>query len=651
MQNEFLWNPTPSSSNTEMARYLKHAGERFSTHDICDYDSLYRWSVDHYDDFWHDWLHYSEIIFDGDATPILEGSGLRETTFFPGLRLNFAENLLRHTGKSTALAGISESRIHQNISFDELRSQVGTIQQQLRQHDIRSGDRIAAFMPNIPETVVAALATSASGAIWSSCSPDFGTQSVVERFEQIEPKLLFCVNGFVHNGKVIDCREKISEISAQLPSLTTIVVIELVDLPNGSQASDDWSLWNDWAAGEKYQPTYERLPFNHPLYIMYSSGTTGKPKCIVHGAGGTLLQQTKELMLHTDVQSGDNITYITTCGWMMWNWLIAALYTGAEVTLFDGFPAAPTMTRLWDLIDERGITHFGTSPKYLGACRRRLTPLKTHQLNSLRVIMSTGAPLQPEDFDWVYQSVKADVQLSSISGGTDIISCFMLGNPLLPVYRGEIQCLGLGMHVEAVDSQFNPLAAGSSQKGELVCKSPFVSMPVKFWNDTDGEKYRKAYFNERSDRWAHGDLIEMTGSQGVCGGVIVYGRSDAILKPGGVRIGTAEIYRIVEDLPEVADSLVIGQPWRGDIRVVLYVKLKSGFSLDNVLQSRIRSALQTKASARHAPGLIIEVDKIPYTRSGKKVELAIRDIAMGLEPTNREALQDPTAFDEYHELS
>lgn len=651
MQNEILWTPTPSSSNTEMARYLKHVSETFPIRDICDYDSLYRWSVDHYDEFWQDWFHYSGIIFNGDATPVLTGSGLRGTRFFPQVHLNFAENLMRHLGASTALAGISESRGDQDISFDELRSQVGTIQQRLKQRGIESGDRVAAFVPNIPETVVAALATAASGAIWSSCSPDFGTQSVIDRFEQIEPKLLFCVNGFVHNGKTIDCREKIIEISAQLPSLQTIVVIELIDLPIAPQASDVWFLWNDWTAGEKHEPIFKRLPFNHPLYIMYSSGTTGKPKCIVHGAGGTLLQQTKELILHTDVRPGDNITYITTCGWMMWNWLIAALYTGAEVTLFDGFPAVPTIARLWDLIDQRGITHFGTSPKYLGACRRRLTPSETHNLSSLRVIMSTGAPLQPEDFDWIYQSVKPNVQLSSISGGTDIISCFMLGNPLLSVHRGEIQCLGLGMHVESVDSQFHPLDAGSSQKGELVCRTPFVSMPVMFWNDTDGEKYRQAYFSEGGERWAHGDLIAITGSQGKCGGVIVYGRSDATLKPGGVRIGTAEIYRIVENLPEVADSLVIGQPWRGDIRVVLYIKLKLGFSLDNLLKSKIRSTLQTKASAKHAPGLIIEVDKIPYTRSGKKVELAIRDIAMGLEPTNREALQDPTAFDEYYKLS
>ena len=650
MQNELLWSPNTSSSDTAMARYIEHVSQQFPDRHVTDYDSLHHWSVEHFEEFWKDWLVYSGVIFEGTESPVLTGSGLRGTRFFPEVRLNFAENLLRIAGNTTALAGISEARDDQECSFDDLRMLVGTVQRQLHEQGIEIGDRIAAFMPNIPETVIAALATSAAGAIWSSCSPDFGTQSVVDRFEQIEPKLLFCVNGYIHNGQVIDCRPKLVELGARLPSLRMMVVIDLVDLPIDTLEVENFVLWDEWINDEQAEPNYERLPFDHPLYIMYSSGTTGKPKCIVHGAGGTLLQQTKELILHTDVRQGDNITYVTTCGWMMWNWLIAALYTGAEVTLFDGFPAAPTIARLWDLIDERGITHFGTSPKFLGACRRRLNPAETHRLESLRVILSTGAPLQPEDFEWVYQAVKTDVQLSSISGGTDIISCFMLGNPLLPVHRGEIQCLGIGMDVEAVDSNCLPLEHGSGAKGELVCKTPFVSMPVMFWNDPDGEKYRQAYFDQSEDRWAHGDLIEFTGSQGTCGGVIVYGRSDATLKPGGVRIGTAEIYRIVEDLPEIDDSIVIGQPWRGDIRVVLYVKLEDACELTPALESKIRTALKTQASARHVPGLIIKVNRIPYTRSGKKVELAVRDIAMGCEPANREALQDPAAFDCYFRL-
>ena len=644
MTNKRLWTPDTQASHSEMARYIEHVRSQFPEADVSGYDSLYRWSIDHYDQFWADWLEYSGVIYEGSINPPTTGEGLRATTFFPEVRLNFAENLLRHDGDSPAICGVSESREDTTITHSELRRQVAAIQQSLLRAGLQIGDRVAAFMPNIPETVVAALATTASGAIWSSCSPDFGVASVVDRFEQIEPTVLFCVNGYIHNGKLIDCREKIDQIKSSLPSVSQVVVIELVDLP---MADNSFTAWSEWAAPTGTQPGFARLPFNHPLYIMYSSGTTGKPKCIVHGAGGTLLQQLKELRLHSDVKPGDNITYVTTCGWMMWNWLIAALSTGAQVTLFDGFPATPTISRLWDLIDQAGITHFGTSPKFLGACRRRLEPKTSHALDSLRVIMSTGAPLQSEDFDWVYEKVKSDVQLSSISGGTDIISCFMLGNPTLPVHRGEIQCLGLGMDVEAADADFNAVV---NTKGELVCKSPFVSMPVAFWNDDDGEKYRNAYFAEREDRWCHGDLIEMTGSNGTCGGVIVYGRSDATLKPGGVRIGTAEIYRIVEELSEVEDSLVIGQPWRGDIRVVLYIKPIQGRQLDDELKSAIREALKTKASARHVPGLILQVEKIPYTRSGKKVELAVRDIAIGRSPANRDSLADPTALDCYDSL-
>lgn len=645
MSDEPLWSPKPSSSaNSKMARYLEHAQAAFPEAQITDYDSLHRWSVEHYEEFWHDWLHYSQILFEGATIPATTGSGMQDTSFFPHVKLNFAESLLRHDDDTVAIRGISESRKPEVITFSQLRELVGTVQSRLDEVGIGVGDRVAAVLPNTSEAVVAALATSANGAIWTSCSPDFGTQSIIDRFGQVEPNLLICVNGYTHNGNVIDCREKIEALQQQIPSIKTIVVIELVDFPS---LTIPHVRWQDWLNGPPQKPTFQKLPFEHPLYIMYSSGTTGKPKCIVHGAGGTLLQQIKELSLHCDLRPGDNITYITTCGWMMWNWLIAGLAVGSTITLFDGFPAQPTISRLWDLIDELDITHFGTSPRFLAACRRRLTPRNSHDLSSLRVILSTGSPLLPEDFDWIYNSVKEDVQLSSISGGTDIISCFMLGNPLLPVFRSEIQCLGLGMDVESVDSEFHQL---HGEKGELVCKTPFPSMPVRFWNDANGSKYRDAYFHHRADRWCHGDLIEMTGSQGQCGGVIVYGRSDATLNPGGVRIGTAEIYRIVEELPEVDDSLVIGLPWRGDIRIVLYVKLREGESLTGLLQQQIRTALTLQASARHVPGLIFQVEKIPYTRSGKKVELAIRDIAMGLEPENREALQDPTAFDCYQKI-
>ncbi|MBA63440.1 MAG: acetoacetate--CoA ligase [Planctomycetaceae bacterium] len=644
MSNELLWNPSTSAADSEMAKYLRHAQQIFPEANICDYDSLYHWSIEHYADFWSDWLEYSHFKYEGQATPAIKGNGLRSTEFFPGIRLNFAENLLCLNDDTIAITNVSESRHTSDMSFAELRQQVGIIQAHLNESGIQIGDRVAAVIPNISEAVVAALASSASGAIWSSCSPDFGIQGVVDRLGQIEPKILITVNGYTHNGKIIDSRSKIKAIVAAIPSIETLVVIELVDLPSLDIPHVTWASWSDC---QPTPPTFKQLPFNHPLYIMYSSGTTGKPKCIVHGAGGTLLQQVKELSLHCDVKAGDNVTYITTCGWMMWNWLIATLALGCRITLFDGFPAQPTISRLWDLIDELKITHFGTSPRFLAACRRRLTPRKSHELSSLRVIMSTGSPLLPEDFDWVYQSVKADLQLSSISGGTDIISCFMLGNPVLPVYRGEIQCLGLGMDVQAVDSAFIPL---NKEKGELVCKTPFPSMPVRFWNDEDDQKYTDAYFTRREDRWCHGDLIELTGTQGRCGGVIVYGRSDATLNPGGIRIGTAEIYRVVEQLSAVEDSLVIGQPWRNDIRIVLYVKLRAGRHLTDELQQEIRVSLAERASARHVPGLIIEVEKIPYTRSGKKVELAVRDIAMGIEPSNRKVLQDPSAFDCFKKL-
>ncbi|MEC9097313.1 MAG: acetoacetate--CoA ligase, partial [Planctomycetota bacterium] len=473
MSNQLLWKPGPSAVNSEMGRYLKHAQQKFPEAKIHDYESLYRWSIDSHADFWKDWFEYCHFKYSGRTTPTTNGIGLRGTEFFPQVKLNFAENLLPLNDDTIAITSVSESRHTTDTTFARLQQQVGTIQAQLKDNGVMVGDRVAAVLPNISEAVVAALATSATGAIWSSCSPDFGIQSVLDRVGQIEPKVLITVNGYTHHGKVIDCRSKVESLVAQLPSISTVLIVELVDLP---KMSIPHVTWDDWLSQEQHLPTFDQLPFNHPLYIMYSSGTTGKPKCIVHGAGGTLLQQVKELSLHCDLKSGDNITYLTTCGWMMWNWLIAALATGSRITLYDGFPAYPDMTQLWDLIDEVGITHFGTSPRFLATCRRRLTPRDSHNLSTLRSIMSTGSPLLPEDFDWVYNSVKSDLQLSSISGGTDIISCFMLGNPILPVYRGEIQCLGLGMDVQSVDSDFNTL---SQQKGELVCKTPFPSMPVR----------------------------------------------------------------------------------------------------------------------------------------------------------------------------
>jgi len=646
-----LWQPAlECSRSSEMGRYLQHVQAAYPEAGVSDYESLYRWSIEQFETFWQDWLSYSGVLFSGSADTVLQKKQLPHAGFFPDVHLNFAENLLRHRGTGLAIVGVSESRNDVRWTHDQLHAAVSQVEQSLRRMGIVAGDRVAAYMPNIPETMIAALAVAAIGAVWSSCSPDFGAEGVVDRFGQIEPRLLFCVDAYVHKGRTVNCIERVNAITRQLPSLEQVVVLNLV--PNhphdGHDPSGPMVSWDDWIAGTPTSIQYERLPFDHPLCILYSSGTTGIPKCIVHGAGGTLLQHVKELSLHCDLRSGDNMTYVTTCGWMMWNWLMSGLFTGSTVTLFDGFPGTPSISRLWDLIDAQGITHFGTSPRFLAASRRRLKPGASHSLATLRVILSTGAPLLPEEFDWVYQDVKTDVQLSSISGGTDIISCFMLGNPLLAVYRGEIQCLGLGMDVIASSPEREPRAG---EKGELVCRTPFVSMPVAFWNDPDGKKYHDAYFAVQTGCWSHGDLIENTGSQGSCGGIIVYGRSDATLKPGGVRIGTAEIYRVVESLAEIADSIVVGQPWRGDIRIILYVQLEETAVLDDALMMVIRERLRTQASPRHVPAIILEVDKIPYTRSGKKVELAVRDLVMGLEPSNREALQNPEALSCFQELS
>ncbi|MEC7564812.1 MAG: acetoacetate--CoA ligase [Planctomycetota bacterium] len=651
MANIKLWQPDSESfRSSEMGRYLQHVQAAYPEAGISDYESLYRWSIEQLETFWQDWLDYSGILFSGSTDTVLQRKQMPNAGFFPDVHLNFAENLLRHSGNAVAITGVSESRDDVRLTHDQLYAAVSQVEQSLRRMGVVAGDRVAAYMPNIPETMIAALAVAAIGAVWSSCSPDFGTESVVDRFGQIQPRLLFCVDAYVHKGQTIDCIERVQGITRQLPSVEQVVVLCL--MPNHPKDWHDKSgqmiSWKDWITETASVIQYERLPFDHPLCILYSSGTTGIPKCIVHGAGGTLLQQVKELSLHCDLRVEDNITYVTTCGWMMWNWLMSGLFTGATVTLFDGFPGTPSISRLWDLIDTQGITHFGSSPRFLAASRRRLKPSESHRLSTLRVILSTGAPLLPEEFDWVYQDVKRDVQLSSISGGTDIISCFMLGNPLLGVYRGEIQCLGLGMDVIAASAEGEPLLG---EKGELVCKSPFVSMPVEFWNDPDGQKYHDAYFTGSGDCWSHGDLIENTGSQGSSGGIIVHGRSDATLKPGGVRIGTAEIYRVVESLDEISDSIVIGQPWRGDIRIVLYVQLEQNAVLDDELMMVIRASLRTQASPRHVPAVILEVASIPYTRSGKKVELAVRDIAMGLEPTNREALQNPEALACFQELS
>jgi acetoacetyl-CoA synthetase len=643
--NRKLWQPGDDAGVTShMGRYLTHVQETFPEAGVVDYDTLFRWSVGDYQQFWADWLQYSGILFEGAAEPVLEQGKMPDAKFFPGVQLNFTENLLKNRHGGLAIVGISESRETEKLSWDDLHRRVSLVVQALRKEGVGVGDRVAAILPNISEAVIAALATASIGAVWSSCSPDFGQQAVLERFGQIEPRVILGVNAYVHNGKTIDCLDKFKGIVDELPSVERAIMLELVPEGDVLKRNDipNIRLWDDWITGDPVELVFERFPFDHPLVILYSSGTSGPPKCIVHGAGGTLLQQAKELLLHCDLRSGDNLLYITTTGWMMWNWMMAALLSGASITLFDGFPARPSLNCLWDVVSDCGITHFGTSPKFLAACRRRLDPKSSHDLSKLRVILSTGSPLAKEEFEWVYEHVKSDVQLSSISGGTDIISCFILGNPLLAVFCSELQCYGLGMDVR--------IGEGDASKGELVCCTPFVSMPVEFWNDADGSRYNEAYFSRGDGDWWHGDMIELTGSQGSCGGIVVHGRSDATLKPGGVRIGTAEVYRIVESLLEVEDSIVVGQPWRGDIRVVLFVKLAANVTLEEKLKRRIRNWIRQEASARHVPSLIIQVSEIPYTRSGKKVELAVRAIVCGDEPSNRDSIANPASLENFEKL-
>ncbi len=629
-----------------MRRFWRDAEARFGL-TFGDYDALHRFSVERYGDFWAYLLEWSGVRYEGELAPAVVDPRMPGARFFPNVRLSFTENLLRFADDATALVSLSESRPAVRLSYAALRAEVARVQQGLIAMGVREGDRVAGFVPNAAEAVIAMLATAGLGATWTSCSPDFGVQGVLDRFGQVKPKVLFAPNAYVYNGKRFDCLEKLAAITEGLPELEHLVLIPFVpEHATALSVRPRLTLFGDLGA-PGHELVCKRLPFDHPLYVMYSSGTTGVPKCIVHGQGGTLLQHVKELVLHSDVRRDSNLTYFTTCGWMMWNWLVSALFTGCTVTVYDGSPSYPDLGRLWQLAEDERLTHFGTSAKFIASCRGKISPRAVAKLDRLETLLSTGSPLLPEDFDWLYAAVKDDLQVSSISGGTDIISCFMLGNPLLPVYRGEIQALGLGMDVAALDEGGRPVVG---QKGELACRSPFPSMPVRFWNDPDGEKYRKAYFDKIPGVWVHGDYIELTGSQGQSGGIVVYGRSDATLNPGGVRIGTAEIYRLVETLPEIDDSLVIGQPWQGDVRVVLFVKLAAGVSFDDALVARLQRTIKDGATPRHVPKIILPVAKIPYTLSGKKTELAVLEVVTGTEPKNKEALADASALDCYREL-
>ena len=680
-----IWTPSPERvAGSNMQRFLRAQAHRLEKP---EYDALYRWSLDHNAEFWAAFWEftgiramtpYRSVLTDPDRMP-----GAR---WFEGARLNYADNLLRPEHRGIALVFYSERGDRIEMSWDELRRNVAALARMLQSMGVGEGDRVAGLLPNRPEVVVAMLACASLGAVWSSCSPDFGAGAVLDRFGQIRPRVLFATDGYFYNGKTIDCRPTLARVAERIDSLEAVIVIGYVEPePNlsavpgarrygdilaevpgaeasgaeasgaeasgtrvaGAEASGDRAT-RAHASGTEASgteapgaevPEYRALPFSQPLYIMYSSGTTGVPKCIVHGAGGTLIQHLKELQLHCDIKPGDAVFYFTTTGWMMWNWMVSALALGATLVLFDGSPFHPDPGVLWRIAERENLAVFGTSAKYLSALEKSgYRPAEHVRLARLASVLSTGSPLAPSSFDFVYKHIKGDLQLSSIAGGTDIIGCFISGNPMLPVYRGELQCSALGLAVDVFDDRGRPVRG---QKGELVCTAPFPSMPVSFWNDSGDAMYRAAYFERFPGVWCHGDYVEMTPS----GGFVFHGRSDAILNPGGVRIGTSEIYRIVENFEEIAEAIAVGQQWEGDVRVVLFVRLQRGHRLNDDLVERIRLAVRRDASPRHVPAKVLESPDIPRTRSGKIVELAVRDVIHGREAVNADALANPEALE------
>ncbi len=645
-QSEPLWRPTPEAV---AAHPMTHFAERASEgagHAIEGYDALHRWSVEDRGAFWDLVWDFCGVIGEKGRRRLVDGDRMPGAQFFPDASLNFAENLLRRDDDSEAMVFRGEDKVERRLTWRELNQLVSRLQQAFQAHGVGPGDRIAAMLPNMPETIAAMLATASLGAVWSSASPDFGPQGVLDRFGQIEPKLFITCDGYYYAGKTIEVGDKLRAILPELPSVVATIVVPYLGKAEAIAASlpNAASLADALAPLEPKPVAFRRMPFAHPLYIMFSSGTTGVPKCIVHGAGGTLLQHLKEHRLHCGLRAGERLFYFTTCGWMMWNWLASGLASEATLMLYDGSPFHPGPEILFDYAERERINIFGTSAKFIDAVKKaNYRPVDAHDLSSVRMVTSTGSPLAPESFDFVYDAIGRDLHLASISGGTDIVSCFVLGIPLKPVWRGEIQGPGLGMAVDVWDEDGAPLKVG---KGELVCTKPFPSMPVGFWNDEGGAKYHDAYFARFPDIWCHGDFAEWTGH----GGMIIHGRADATLNPGGVRIGTAEIYRQVEQIPEVLESLAIGQDWDDDVRIVLFVRLRDGIALDDDLIQRIRARIRTGASPRHVPAKIVAVADIPRTKSGKIVELAVRDIVHGRTIRNREALANPEALDLYRDI-
>ncbi|MFZ2509038.1 MAG: acetoacetate--CoA ligase [Steroidobacteraceae bacterium] len=631
-----IWTPSVLRiADANLTRFMGYAAARGAP--AGDYADFHGWSVDEPAAFWERLYEFAEVAGERSGPVLVDGDRMPGARWFPDTRLNFAENLLRGPDSEPALVFRNERGARRELCWRDLRAEVARIADGLRASGVRPGDRVAGYLPNLPEAVIAMLATASIGAAWTSCSPDFGINGVLDRFGQIAPRVLFTADGYFYAGRTIDSLASVAGVLAKLPYISRVVVVPYAS-EDPAIAHIAGSVLFSRFGREGATLSFERLPFNHPLYVLYSSGTTGVPKCIVHGAGGTLLQHLKEHLLHTDVKPGDRLFYFTTCGWMMWNWLASGLAAGATLMLYDGSPLHPDPCVLWEMAADESITQFGTSPKYLAALEKSAyRPRDRHGLAALRTMLSTGSPLAPEQYDFVADAIGPDIALASISGGTDIVSCFALGNPLLPVYRGELQCRGLGMKVEVWDDQGRPV---TEQRGELVCTSPFPSMPVGFWNDPDGSRYRAAYFERYPGIWHHGDFAVLTKR----GGLVILGRSDAVLNPGGVRIGTAEIYRQVEQLDDVLESVVVSQDWQNDVRIVLFVRLREGLMLDDALRERIRRQIRANTTPRHVPALILQVPEVPRTISGKVVELAVREAIHGRPVGNRDALANPGAL-------